>query len=187
MDLLLKDLAIPQLILEILLLILLVAVLWRTKGGTGDGSYDASESFDSPAERAIGPDKQEIAKLEAALDRFLKESAKISKSFEANLADKKELSTSLIIKLDRRLADYRALLAQTDAAVKEAEKRLAQIVQGGKTPAAPEAGNPAAPETRALVLRLAQKGLSVEEIAERAKLLRGEVELIINLEKEFSL
>jgi DNA-binding NarL/FixJ family response regulator len=103
------------------------------------------------------------------------------------LEDKKKLSADLILKLDRRLADYQDLLVRTEEAIKEGEKRLTKLAEGARGPVEREGPNPAAPETRAQVLRLAKKGLSVEEIALKSNLLRGEVELIINLEKDFSL
>jgi hypothetical protein len=178
-----KDLAYAQIGVELLVLVLLVAFLWRTRGGQEPREDLAPEAQREPAESpALIPEE-----LKATVERFISESEKISKAFEANLKDKKELSAGLILKLDRRLADYKELLAQTEAAVVKAEARLAQLAAGAKAPALEREGpNPAAPETRALVLNLAKKGLSVEEIAVQSKLLRGEVELIINLEKEFS-
>jgi hypothetical protein len=44
--------------------------------------------------------------------------------------------------------------------------------------------NPSAPETRALVLKLAAGGLGVAEIARKVRLHRGEVELILQLEQQ---
>jgi DNA-binding NarL/FixJ family response regulator len=176
-DSLLKDLSLIQVGLEILLLILLVAVLWRTRGGTE--VYPEATAPESPP---VLPTER----LNEVIERFLSESEKISRSFEANLKDKKELSADLILKLDRRLADYRELLSRTEEAVKALEKRLAELDAEYMAPKEREGPNPAAPETRALVLKLAKKGLSVEEIAAKSRLLRGEVELIVNLEKEFS-
>jgi exonuclease VII large subunit len=164
---------------EILLLILLVVVLWRTRGKADL----AQEDKGTTAAPVLLPDK-----VKETIERFLSESEKISQAFEANLKNKKELSADLILKLDRRLTDYQNLLNKTEEAIKTGEKRLAQLTENGVAlVAASEHGqaNPAAPETRALVLRLAKKGLSVEDIAVSSKLLRGEVELIINLEKEF--
>ncbi|MDR2456468.1 MAG: DUF2802 domain-containing protein, partial [Deltaproteobacteria bacterium] len=87
------------------------------------------------------------------------------------------------------LADYRELLAATEEAVAAAEGRLAAL--GGeiinqaerRLQAVEPKANPAAPEVRAEVLRLAKKGLSVEEIAVKSNLHRGEVELIIDLDQ----
>ncbi|MDR1871043.1 MAG: DUF2802 domain-containing protein [Deltaproteobacteria bacterium] len=162
---------------EITLLILLLVVLWRTRGGLGDKSQPAAET----------PPELVPKELTATVERFLAESEKIAKAFEANLEDKKKLSADLILKLDRRLADYQDLLARTEEALKEGEKRLSKLAEGARGPGEREGPNPAAPETRAQVLRLAKKGLSVEEIAVKSNLLRGEVELIINLEKDFTL
>jgi DNA-binding NarL/FixJ family response regulator len=180
-DFIVKEVMLLQMGLEVLLLILLVALLWRSRG-----KLDQSQEFSPPTDDsspAFMPDH-----LKETIERFLSESEKISRAFEANLKDKKELSTDLILKLDRRLADYRSLLAKTEEAIKAGETRLAQLAENsGALAGASDHGqaNPAAPETRALVLRLAKKGLSIPEIAERSKLLRGEVELIINLEKDF--
>jgi hypothetical protein len=164
-----------QVILEAALVLLLAFWLWRSRkkseAGHGAGIPD---------------------NLRESIERFLAESEKIAETFQVTLKDQKDLTSSLILKLDRRLADYKELLAATEGAIREAENRLlkvggevnkaqyqAQYVEAGKA-------NPAAPEVRAMVLRLAKKGLSVEDIAVKARLHRGEVELIIDLEHQFS-
>ncbi|MDR1545749.1 MAG: hypothetical protein LBU12_03360 [Deltaproteobacteria bacterium] len=168
MDWDLKNFMVLQSVLEVLLLVLLLAVLVRTgkRGG-------AVEPTGVPE------------KLSAGVERFLTESEKIAKTFQATLRDKKDLTADLILKLDRRLAEYRELLAAVEAAVRQAEKRLEEL--GGAAKAGGDKANPAAPEVRALVLQLSKKGLSVEDIAVRSRLHRGEVELIIDLEHQFGL
>jgi hypothetical protein len=127
------------------------------------------------------------------LERFLSESERLAETFQENLKDKKALTGDLILKLDRRLADYRELLSATEESIREAENRLLKLggeigekvwVQARSMDQAK--ANPAAPEVRAMVLQLAKKGLSVEDIAVKAKLHRGEVELIIDLESQFN-
>jgi hypothetical protein len=131
-------------------------------------------------------------KLEKSLERFLSESEKIAQTFEVTLRDKKDLISDLILKLDRRLGDYRELLEVTRAAIAQSEQRLLELEGDIRQSLTAEAqnnqkANPAAPEVRALVLQLAKKGYSVEDIALRSKLHRGEVELIIDLEQQFSI
>ncbi|MDR1085664.1 MAG: hypothetical protein LBP22_12620 [Deltaproteobacteria bacterium] len=182
MESILKEFMLLQTALEVLLLVLLAAVLWRTRSRK-DSQANLDSRNTSPS---LLPEE-----LKNSLERFLTESDRISKTFEANLNDKKELSASLILKLDRRLADYRELLAKTEEAVKKGQERLLELNQGSQADLAIQTqdinqANPAAPEVRALVLQLAKKGLSVEDIAVRSKLHRGEVELIIDLENQFN-
>ncbi len=141
--------------------------------------------------RSRRKDKEDPARmpnnLKESIERFLSESEKISQSFAQNLKDKKDLSASLILKLDRRLADYRTLLKQVEESFIEAQKKAHEQVPAPITFAAEiDRANPAAPEVRTMVLQLAKKGLTIEEIAQKARLHRGEVELIIDLEKQFS-
>jgi hypothetical protein len=167
-----------QLGLEVLLAALLVVILRRTR----------RRDQEDPARM---PDN-----LKNSIETFLAESEKIAVTFEQNLRDKKNLSADLILKLDRRLSDYQALLKQTEAGLAAAQKKLAELKN---TQAAPKAApipaafsaaegkaNPAAPEVRALVLQMAKKGHSPEEIATKARLHLGEVELIIDLERQFT-
>ncbi|MDR1310237.1 MAG: hypothetical protein LBL95_10145 [Deltaproteobacteria bacterium] len=172
----LKSLMLLQIVLEGCLVLLLVVLLWRSRRRPGAGGGVALPEG-----------------LREGVERFLAESEKISATFQANLKDKKDLSQDLILKLDRRLADYRQLLEATEEAVRGAEERLSRLggEMGAKAwaqaaPLGQPKSNPAAPEVRAMVLQLAKKGLSVEDIAVKAKLHRGEVELIIDLEHQFS-
>ncbi|MDR1050455.1 MAG: hypothetical protein LBP95_05115 [Deltaproteobacteria bacterium] len=168
--------------LEAVLVILLAVLLWRS----------ARRRTPDPA--AV-PDN-----LKNSIERFLAESEKIAAAFQVNLEDKKNLTADLILKLDRRLADYRELLEQTGRAAADAERRILRLgdelgeqvrLQAAQAQAQAQAAgegraNPAAPEVRSMVLQLAKKGLSVEDIAVRSRLHRGEVELIIDLENQFS-
>lgn len=118
--------------------------------------------------------------LQNAMDKFLAESEKLSSRFTETLEQKKEISVNLLLKLERKINDMNRLL-------EKAEQDLSEV-QRNKQPAPPDdKSNPAAPENRALVKKLAERGLSVEEIARKAKLHKGEVELIIDLEKQFEL
>jgi septal ring factor EnvC (AmiA/AmiB activator) len=134
--------------------------------------------------------------LKNSIENFLAESEKIAGVFAENLKDKKDLSADLILKLDRRLSDYQVLLRQTEASFNAAQKKLAALknspaalasVAAPGATAGPAKANPAAPEVRALVLQMAKKGHSPEEIAAKARLHLGEVELIIDLERQFNL
>ena len=159
-----------QVALEIILVILLMVIWRRTK-------------VVRPEETARPPEN-----WQHSLEHFLEEAEKLSATFERNLADKKNLSADLILKLDRRLSDYQVLLKQTEASFDSAQKKLAELRQSNAgPPAAVQEANPAAPEVRALVLQMAKKGHSPEEIAAKARLHLGEVELIIDLERQFSL
>jgi hypothetical protein len=174
-----KSLMLLQVILETALVLLLVAWLWRSRKKS-----EASQPGNIPEN------------LSNSIERFLAQSEKLSEAFQTNLQEKKDLTSDLILKLDRRLADYRELLAATEEAIREAEKRLLKVggeVSQAQVEARYQAqyaqaakANPAAPEVRAMVLQLAKKGLSVEDIAVKARLHRGEVELIIDLEHQFS-
>lgn len=162
-----------QLLLEVLLFILLISI-WRRTGRSNQPRLP--EDFS------------------AAMDKFLGEAEKISHSFEDNLKDRKELLADLILKLDRRLAEYQALLKLTEASLAAAQKKASELKNSAASvsPAAsavlPDSkANPAAPEVRALVLRMAEKGCPPEEIAAKAKLRLGEVELIIDLERQFNI
>jgi DNA-binding NarL/FixJ family response regulator len=118
--------------------------------------------------------------VQASMQRFLSQSEKLSASFNEALKQKKELSVSLILKLERKINDLNEMLSRAEEDLKQAEKSRGQSPD-------PEKANPAAPENRAMVLRLAEQGLSIEEIARRTKLNRGEVELILDLEKQIGL
>ncbi|UQZ89460.1 hypothetical protein C4J81_09715 [Deltaproteobacteria bacterium Smac51] len=174
-----KYMVIMQLGIEALLVILLLILLRRSR---------SPESGD-PARM---PEN-----LQNSIEKFLSESDRIAAVFAENLKDKKELSSDLILKLDRRLSDYQILLKQTEASFNAAQKKLAELkatsgsasaVQAkiDASPVATDKANPAAPEVRALVLQLARKGHTPEEIASKARLHLGEVELIIDLERQFN-
>jgi plasmid maintenance system antidote protein VapI len=175
LDFPIKEVILVQIILEVFLLVLLVLVLFRT--GRKDSK---SEPASIPTE------------LQSTISRFITESEKISQSFSQNLEDKKNLSADLILKLDKRLGTYRELLKDTEASMARAITKLSEANQEGLRLSTLQSGgdgkaNPAAPEVRALVLKLAKEGHSVEEIAEQAHLHRGEVELIIDLENQFNI
>ncbi|MDR2340444.1 MAG: hypothetical protein LBF40_10005 [Deltaproteobacteria bacterium] len=174
MDFPIQVFILAQIVLELSLFVLLILVFFRTgRKGSGKGTTDPI-----PTE------------LQSTITRFISESERISQSFSQNLEDKKKLSTELIMKLDLRLESYKRLLAETEAALGRAVEKLGALNDEGARlaslqGAADTKANPAAPEVRALVLKLAKEGLSVEEIAVRARLNRGEVELIMDLEDQF--
>jgi hypothetical protein len=168
---------IMQLGLEALLVVLLLVILKRS------GQAVKSDPAHMPEN------------LKNSIEKFLAESEKIAAVFAQNLQDKKNLSADLILKLDRRLSDYQVLLKQTEASFNAAQKKLAEVKNSqaaakiaAPAPAAENSGkaNPAAPEVRDLVLRMAKKGFTPEEIAAKARLHLGEVELIIDLERQFN-
>lgn len=162
--------------IEVLLVVLLIVLLKRT------GQAAKSDPAKMPEN------------LKNSIENFLAESEKIAAVFDQNLKDKKELSANLILKLDRRLSDYQILLKQTEASFNAAQKKLAELKNSPAASRVPVPAiqpdfsgkaNPAAPEVRALVLQLAKKGYTPEEIAARAHLHLGEVELIIDLDRQF--
>lgn len=135
--------------------------------------------------------------LKNSIEKFLTDSEKIAKVFAENLKDKKELSADLILKLDRRLSDYQKLLKQTEANFNASRKKMAELEKNAQLTrppssapplaiAEPGKANPAAPEVRAQVLKMARNGHSADEIASKVHLHLGEVELIIDLERQFS-
>lgn len=147
--------------LEALLIGLMVIFLFRFRRSKGLGGRMPEE-------------------LTATISRFISDSEKISREFTENLKEKKEISLNLLLKLERKINEMNRLLER-------AEQNLSQagLTQpGGREP---DQNNPAAPENRALVLKLASQGMAVEEIARRTRLFRGEVELILNLEKQVNL
>jgi len=117
--------------------------------------------------------------LTTTISRFISDSEKLSKEFTENLRQKKEISLNLLLKLERKINEMNRLLER-------AEQNLSQTGVSRPGGLEPDQNNPATPENRALVLKLAGQGMAVEEIARRARLLRGEVELILDLEKQFN-
>ncbi|MDR1314293.1 MAG: hypothetical protein LBQ12_11530 [Deltaproteobacteria bacterium] len=174
MELSINDVILLQTGLEIFLVFLLAALLWRT--------------WKRPPS---GPGESVPEDLKAAIERFVAESESISVAFSRNLEAKRALSAELVQKLDARLELYREVLSRTEAAVEESLDRLEKIEREGRmappsaSAAADQKANPAAPEVRALVLKLRKEGLKVEDIAVRSRLHRGEVELILEVERGF--
>ncbi len=125
-------------------------------------------------------DAQVPQELQSAMERFLNESERLSETFSQTLKQKKELSVSLLLKLERKINEMKSLLEETERDFSKAGHSRHPMPESDKA-------NPAAPENRALVIKLADQGLSIEEIARKAHLHRGEVELIIDLERQFKL
>jgi len=131
--------------------------------------------------RRLGDSKLQTPEhLETSINHFITESEKLSALFTKNLEQKKELSLSLLLKLERKIAEMNQLLER-------AEKNLSKTFRNKIPDPISEKNNPAAPESRALVLKLAAKGHSIEDIARTSQLHRGEVELILDLDKQFNL
>lgn len=127
--------------------------------------------------RMTEPAAKARAQMDQSIERFIAESEKIGQQFTANLLEKKELSQALATKLEARIIELRRLLDQ-------AENSLASARTKTRPPAQAPRLNPAAPEARALVLKMAGQGCGVEEIAARCRLNRGEVELIMALARQ---
>jgi hypothetical protein len=169
-----QELLLAQLGLELVLLVLLLALLWRI--------------WKRP-QAALG--ELLPGKASDILERFLSESQRITETFAKSLEDRQRISTSIIDELDRALNGYRDLLVEIETAVNESIHRLDQLrKEEGLVPPGLQAGsdgkaNPAAPEVRALVLKLHKEGLNIEDIAVRSRLHRGEVELILELARQF--
>jgi DNA-binding NarL/FixJ family response regulator len=123
--------------------------------------------------------------VDEAMQRFITQSEKLSETFDRALREKKEISVDLLLKLDHRIQEINGMLDR-------AERDLDRTRNTTRSPS-PELesvsrrANPAAPENRALVVRLAGQGQSVSEIARRTGLQQGEIELILDLERQFDL
>jgi hypothetical protein len=129
--------------------------------------------------RLRGPNPLDFDELHGAVERFLSESDRLSRNFSKNLEQKKELSLSLLLKLERKINEMNSLLRSAEKSQPVIEtKEVANDV---------DQVDPATPESRTLVLKLAREGFSPEEIARQARLNRGEVELILDLERQFRL
>ncbi|MFH1091376.1 MAG: hypothetical protein V1742_07390 [Pseudomonadota bacterium] len=150
-----------QAALEALLVLLMIFFLLRLRG--------------LKKSTAVVPEE-----IKAPMERFIKVSERLSAAFTETLRQKKDLSVSLLLKLERKINELNQLLER-------AEQDLSQARSSPAPTADTEKSNPAAPENRALVIRLADQGLSMEEIARRSRLHRGEVELILDLEKQFNI
>jgi hypothetical protein len=184
LDIPVKEVLYFQIVLELVLMVLLFWFLWRTKTSKGSKDSKDSQALDQEPKVALPQDFKD------SLERFLAEAEKLSAVFAQNLEDKKKLTTDLILKLDARLKDYQALLTFTEEALVKALGKLKEIEDYGiqqSQNSLSQKANPAAPEVRALVLKLAKEGQSVEDIALRSHLHRGEVELILDLENQFKI
>ena len=149
-----------QIVLEIILVVLMGFILIRMRNI-----------------RSGGADVPEDVRL--AMDRFLVQSEKLSRAFTETLHQKKELSVSLLLKLEHKINEMNRLLEQAEHGLSQAKLSRPTLIE--------ERANPAAPENRAQVLHLAEQGLSIENIAKKTNLHRGEVELILDLEKQFDI
>ena len=131
--------------------------------------------------RRLGASKLQAPKdIEDSFNHFVTVSQKLSTHLSDNLKQKKDLSLNLLLKLERKINEMNQLL-------EKAEQGLAKSAQARDFTLSSSKNNPAAPESRALVLKLAAKGLDVGDIARQARLHRGEVELILDLEKQLEL
>jgi len=117
------------------------------------------------------------ADLEARFAHFITQAQTLSEQLTRNLEEKKELSVGLLLNLERKIQEMNRLLGKS-------EQGPAIPPQDWPARSAPDMENPSAPETRALVLKLAAGGLGVAEIARKVRLHRGEVELILQLEQQ---
>ena len=106
------------------------------------------------------------SEVQDAMEHFLRESEKLSAAFSRNLQQKKDLTVDLLLKLERKTNDMRELLEEAEQRLSEASRREAPHSEHSRA-------NPAAPENRTLVLKLAERGMSVEEIARKVRLHRG--------------
>ena len=148
-----------QIALEIILVFLMGVILVRIRGLRRSGTNVPED-------------------VQKAMERFLVESEKLSRTFTDTLRQKKELSFSLLLKLERKINEMNRLLEQAENVVSQTKLSSSTAVE--------KKANPAAPENRAQVLHLAEQGLSIEKIARKTNLHLGEVELIIDLENQFN-
>ncbi len=103
----------------------------------------------------------------ASFEKIIEETKTLGAEFEKNLQERSTLIRQVLEGLDAKLEEARNI-------VQKLERLTSPSPERNSSPEAPD------PET---ILNLAQRGLSVQEIARRTRRPIGEVELVLNLEK----
>jgi hypothetical protein len=114
------------------------------------------------------PGREELL---ASFERIIRETKEIADAFDSNLEQRRQLIQQVLTQLDSRL--------------EEAQNTVDQLQNQPLTHSLP--GTPPEGSTRhedqQAILRLANQGLDAETIAQRIKKPRGEVELILKLQR----
>lgn len=105
------------------------------------------------------------------LEPVLAEAKSVADAFDGHVAEKRLLVTELNESLEKRIASLKLLLNRADAIMARKQQ----------PPEEEETAEQRITESRKKVLQLAAKGLSVDQIAERLTLPKGEVALVVGL------
>jgi len=120
---------------------------------------------------------EDIEKLLAPIQDFLDAAGRTGEEMEQNLAERRRIMTGLLDGLDDKAAELRRLITAAEAA------------GTGRAPAPPAAAaasnRPSLPTSHQRVLDLAEQGRDVEQIAAELAIPRGEVQLILDLNRKF--
>lgn len=114
------------------------------------------------------PGREELL---ASFERIIRETKEIADAFDSNLEQRQQLIQQVLTQLDSRLEEAQNTIDQLQ------NQPLAHPLPG--TP--PEGST--RHEEQQQILRLASQGLDAETIAQRIKKPRGEVELILKLQR----
>ena len=188
-----------QLFIDFLLLGLFIVLLGRLKRH-GNGSKAATPDKNMEGKKEACHTASEIIDM---LEPLLKEAEAAAISFDKQIRDKKNLISGLNDSLDSRIININLLLSR-------AESMLARETKNSRTQGNSVNTRSSRPVIRAekypdgdtfdeinsdenvfddqnSVIDLYQKGLSVDAIASRLSMPKGEVQLVINLKKKFML
>jgi hypothetical protein len=105
------------------------------------------------------------------LEPVLIEAKSVADAFDGHVSEKRLLITDLNQSLERRIASLKLLLNRADSLMARQTQPAAEEENSEKR----------ITESRQKILQLAAKGLSVDQIAERLTLAKGEVALVVGL------
>lgn len=120
---------------------------------------------------------EDIEKLLVPIQDFLDAAGRTGAEMEQNLAERRRIMSRLLAGLDEKAAELRQLITAAEAA------------GTGRAPApvtaAAASERPSLPTSHQRVLDLAEQGRDVEQIAAELAIPRGEVQLILDLNRKF--
>ncbi|VFQ42626.1 DUF6115 domain-containing protein [Desulfoluna butyratoxydans] len=105
------------------------------------------------------------------LEPVLSEAKAVADAFDGHVAEKRLIVTELNQSLEKRIASLKLHLNRADALMARQQQTAAEE----------ENAEQRISESRQRIVQLAAKGLSVDEIAERLTLPKGEVALVVGL------
>jgi hypothetical protein len=108
--------------------------------------------------------------LLASFDRIIQETKEIASVFDANLQERQQLIQQVLVQLDARLEEARKTVEQLQTLHSAHPQSVPQDI-------------PTRNVEQQEILRLARQGLDADTIAQRIKKPRGEVELILKLQR----